>query len=378
MLHWETFDQLIRDSLNKILGVSLNNSAWLQAQLPITRGGLGMRSASNHASVAFLASWTNSVPLILQMIPSLELSPLSTVGALEHLSKVLEVEDAVSLESVDGISQKELSLRVDDKLYNELIEAAETVRDKARLASVELPHAGDWLYVVPSPALGLQLRPPEFRVSVLYRLGMPIFQAGGACVACDRPSDVFGDHAVGCASQGERIARHNHLRDALYHTAVSAHLAPIREDRALLPRIHNQARPADVMLPHYAGGLHLALDISVVSSLQAQLVDRAATEPGHALQHRFNEKWRKYGEACQTEGIVFQPMPVEVLGGLHEASVSIVKRLGQSLARAGGQDDAEVVKHLFGRLSILLMKGNSQLILSRCINPIDPHINGYL
>ena len=140
---------------------------------------------------------------------------------------------------------------------------------------------------------------------------------------------------MGCAARGERIARHNHLRDALYSTAASAHLAPLREERALIPG--EAGRPADVMLPHYEAGRHLLLDVTVVSSLQAGLVDRAAELPGHALQHRHAEKWRKYGEACQAEGMIFRAMTLEVLGGMHEATVSTVKRLGQSLARAGGQ-----------------------------------------
>ena len=55
------------------------------------------------------------------------------------------------------------------KLWDE----CESTREKARLNSVSLPHAGEWLQVVPSPSLGLQLWPAEFRTSVLYRLGMP-------------------------------------------------------------------------------------------------------------------------------------------------------------------------------------------------------------
>ena len=54
---------------------------------------------------------------------------------------------------------------------------------KARLASLSLPHSGDWLNVVPCPALGLHMRGVEFRVAILYRLGMPVFMTGGLCVA---------------------------------------------------------------------------------------------------------------------------------------------------------------------------------------------------
>jgi hypothetical protein len=69
------------------------------------------------------------------------------------------------------------------------------VREKARLTSVGLPHAGDWLNVIPSPTLGLHMRAAEFVVSVKYRLGVPVFPKAGQCPACNHHSDVLGDHA---------------------------------------------------------------------------------------------------------------------------------------------------------------------------------------
>ena len=86
----------------------------------------------------------------------------------------------------------------------------------------------------------------------------------------------------------------------------------------------------------------------------------------------------KYGPACKSEGIVFQPLPIEVLGGFHEASEQVVVRLGQALARTAGQEESEVVKHLFGRLSILLQRGNCQLILNRMPNYRTPETDGVL
>ena len=136
-------------------------------------------------------------------------------------------------------------------------------------------------------------------------------------------------------------------------------------------------RPADVLVPHFAvGGRHMAIDVCVVSSLQAQLVERASTDPCHALNYRYQQKWAKYGEACSGEGISFQPLPFEVLGGIHDAASKVISKLGQALARSSGQDESETTKHLFGRLSVLLMRGNSTLILSRGIKTSNPHIDG--
>ena len=76
-----------------------------------------------------------------------------------------------------------------------------------------------------------------------------------------------------------------------------------------------------------------------VSSLQSAFINCAAEEPGHALQSRYAQKWDKYGPKCEAEGMVFQPLPLEVLGGWHETGASLVKQIGQALARSSGQEE---------------------------------------
>ena len=124
-------------------------------------------------------------------------------------------EEGLTTDQVAGDRQKALSFRVDDCKKQKLLSSLTKIRDKARMGSLGMPHAGDWLNVVPSPILGLHLRPSEFRYSCLYLLGAPFFQEEGPCTACQAPSDRFGDHAISFGVAGERIARHNHLRDAL-------------------------------------------------------------------------------------------------------------------------------------------------------------------
>ena len=75
--------------------------------------------------------------------------------------------------------------------------------------------------------------------------------------------------------------------------------------------------------------------------MQSQLVDKAAEEAGSALAHRYQQKQSKYGEACLAEGIVFTPVVFEVLGGLKDVSISVVKKLQLALAHTVGQDTGE-------------------------------------
>jgi hypothetical protein len=274
--------------------------------------------------------------------------------------------EAATVEELDGMTQKALSIKIDAHKQRQLTEHLERegdVRDLARMASLRLPHAGDWLNALPSPALGLHLRPQEFVAAARLRLGAPVFAAAGPCPACLVHSDAEGDHALCCAYQGERIARHNHLRDALYRTAVGAALGPTREGRFLLPG--NDRRPADLFLPNWTGGRDSALDVTVTHPLRPTVVERAAAEPGYAAEAAFKRKMADSAEDCLREGIVFLPLAVESLGGWHPVAIQQGDKLASALARHTGEEERVANRHFWQRMSVLLQKGNTALILNR-------------
>ena len=198
-----------------------------------------------------------------------------------------------------GLTQRQMSLKVDQQGQKQLLEGIgeDGDRERARLASLGLQHAGDWLNTAPLKALGLHLRGAEFTLVVKYRLGLPVFDTAGPCPACLRQSDVFGDHALCCGSGGERISRHNALRDALYETAVAAGLGPTKEGRFLLPG--NDRRPADILVPHWSSGKDAAMDVTVVMPLKQAILTGSATTPGFALDYAFAIKVRGAEEECR-------------------------------------------------------------------------------
>ena len=102
---------------------------------------------------------------------------------------------------------------------------------------------------------------------------------------------------MSCGTGGERISRHNHLRDALHEMAVSAGLAPTKEGRFLLPG--DNKRPADVFIPFWDGGRDAALGVTVVNPLQAATVGGAATTPGFALTYAHNRNMQGAAEDCR-------------------------------------------------------------------------------
>ena len=128
-----------------------SNVAWKQAQLSLSRGGLGLRSLSHHAPAAFIASvcfsglGSDSHAHLLQAIEmfSASVHPLDTI----HISSILEKFH----------SQKTLSSTLNNHimhLFNVLLDSL-SIADRARLLSASSPHASSWLTVIPSEGQGL-------------------------------------------------------------------------------------------------------------------------------------------------------------------------------------------------------------------------------
>ena len=127
-------------------------------------------------------------------------------------------------------------------------------RSRALALSTSLSHAGDWLNVLPSPSLGLTLHSQDFRFCLDYWLGLKLLSGRMNCAICNKPNaaDSLGDHQIGCGGNGDRIHRHDALRDALFSAAQSAALGPRKETPALIAG--SCSHPADIFLPNWCGG----------------------------------------------------------------------------------------------------------------------------
>ena len=112
--------------------------------------------------------------------------------------------------------------------------------------------------------------------------------------------------------------------------------------------------------------------------MQQELVEAAATTAGYSLTYAYNWKVSRggVGAACQREGIVFLPLPVETLGGWHDTAVQQIKKLAAALSRQTGEESSVTTSHLYQTLSIHLMKGNSALLRNRIPNLPESHIDG--
>ena len=280
------------------------------------------------------------------------------------------------MEEVTILTQREISVLVDTAAASHLLEETVVERDLARLRCLKREGAGDWLCALPSKALGLHLRRSEFVAAGRYRLGLPVFSLEAECPMprCRMVSDRYGDHAISCGIGGERIARHNHVRDALVQSAVQAGLGPTREPDGLLPG--SDDRPADLLIPFWSGGRDTAIDFTVVNPLQAALVKKTAQDGGSAVEHAHRGKIRKYGERCAAEGLVFVPLAVDTLGGWHPSALAILAMLGRQVASNTGREGQEGVRHLRQRIAVLLVRDNVAMLCARTPSFVPPEVDG--
>ena len=118
------------------------------------------------------------------------------------------------------------------------------------------------------------------------------------------------------------------------------------------------------------------MDVTVVTPLQAATVAEAAIwfctllclpeEGAEATDCR-----------CRRKGIAFLPLVVESLEGWHTAAEAEVKKLGVVLARQTGQEEGEVLRHLWGRLGLLLQRGNAAILGNRLPTHPHPAVDGF-
>ena len=74
----------------------------------------------------------------------------------------------------------------------------------------------------------------------------------------------------------------------------------------------------------------MAFDISVISPTQEALLLRAADTTAIAIDARKASKYRVYFEQCQAQGVFFQPLVVESLGGWDPIAATFLKNLRPS------------------------------------------------
>ena len=99
----------------------------------------------------------------------------------------------------------------------------------------------------------------------------------------------------------------------------------------------------NVCLPTWRRGQSAAVDVSVISTMQQQTMNRVANSPGYALQVGEERKINAHAESCHSRDILFVPLVVETIGGWSDEAIKTISHIGHLQGQILGSSPVEVI-----------------------------------
>ena len=345
------YDSTMKSTLATVLNTHLDDIAWQQASLPISAGGLGVRSAVKLSASAFLASVHGADALVSRILMGSSLlsdDPLVTRAC--QLWEGLAGANVSLAPSGSRCLQKSWDAPVVKASYEALLASAPDNYSKARLNAVSSPHAGDWLKVIPSSKLGLRLDNEGVRIAVGLRLGTNLC-APFTCV-CGHQVDARGSHGLSCVKSAGRQLRHSLVNGEVLTAFSRAGIPARKEPTGLIPA--SSLRPDGATIIPWFQGRCLAWDVTCPDTLAASHLASSANLSGSAAEHATALKNQKYAQLKHTHQFV--PIAMETLGTINADGLSLLNSLGGRCI-ASTSDPRERM-FLFQRLSMAVQRGN--------------------
>jgi len=356
------FDALLRSGTNLITNSNLSDIQWIQASLPVSAGGLGIRRVTALAPSAFLASAACTHDL-QALILSGSNTPADTsliaaqiTWSSAHNQPFPTLPAALKQAAWDKPSVTADAARV-------LADATNPI-DKARIFACSAPHSGDWLHALPISNCGLRLDDEAIRIAVGLRLGTNLCQSH-AC-PCGAQVDARGIHGLSCRKSAGRLARHHHINDLIYRALVRAGVPSTKEPSGLLRS--DGKRPDGLTLIPWQCGKSLTWDVTVADTLAASHLPSTSLAAAGAAELAASKKETKYASLSQSH--IFVPIACETLGPFSRAATTFLKELGRRLSSVSG--DPRETSFFFQRISIAIQRFNCVCFKGSFIQSPDP------
>jgi hypothetical protein len=351
------YDAVIRSTLELIMNVTLSDSAWEQATLPVANGGIGVRRATDIALPAFLSSVAGAHALIVQLLP-LSLRSVSGTNDATFAAAISEWEVRTSSATVQQpfpTSQTLWDASLVEAQEEKVSAAANDQTEKTRLIAAAAPHSGAFLHARPCVSLGTRLDNSSLRIAVALWLGAPVCLPH-TCV-CEATVDSFGRHGLSCRKSAGRLSRHSAVNELIKRALMSAEIPSRLEPTSLAQ--HHDRRPDGMSLTPWTHGRCLAWDFTCPDTLAPSHLNVAVSGPGAVANEAEVKKRAKYAFLSTT--FHFVPIAAETLGSLGEEAASFIHELGRRITSVTGEWRA--TEFLLQRLSVAIQRGNAASVL---------------
>ena len=353
------YDNKLKEVLQSILNVTLEDDAWLQSSLPVTSGGLGIRLASDLALPTFLSSAYGAEKGMATLLPDIikeEQYDLRQEAEITWKETVTNNngEPTTAVPSTRSI-QSSWDKPMFELKHSQLLNSQTNIADKARLLAVSSEHSSDWLNALPVPALGLKLDNPSIRMACGLRLGTPLCHPH-TC-QCGAQVDQFGRHGLSCKSAEGRHSRHSQVNDLIKRALGSAQTPAIREPPGLCR--HDQKRPDGLTLLTWSQGRSLVWDYTCSDTLAPSHLPSTSQEAGKSALQAEKRKLSRY-EGLATSGYIVLPVANATLGSWAPMGLKFIKEVGSRIAETTGEKRS--TSYLFQAIGIATQRGNSASI----------------
>ena len=356
-------DSIIRNGLQLLLNVHIDEPTWLQASLPVSRAGIGIRSTQSLAIPAFLASTSSTSELVSAILAKLPFVQDSV------RAEAVVIWSNLSGESIEPTSnlQRIWELPILEKQTSLLLQSATSLSSQARIRACMRKESGAWLNVLPSPPLGTLLDNDTLRISVCLRLGIGTKLCHPYTCQCGALVDEFGTHGLSCQKNAGRLSRHSAINDIIKRSCASVNVPAILEPSGMFR--DDRKRPDGLTLIPWSKGKCLLWDATCVDTLARSYLHSTSRVVGSAASGAESRKFKRYEQVASL--YTFCPFAVETLGPFGEEALKLVKELGRRIQESSGE--IRSTSFLIQRISVAIQRGNSASILATVPPSDDLH-----
>ena len=208
----------LRSLVGDITNTYVDDSAWIQASLPVCAGGLSIRSAVQLAPSAFLSSAAASLDLVHHILPPRFGSRVCHIW-MQLWSYGQRINLHLHLLVTYPITRR-LGIRVKWLLY---LRMTQMHSPEPALLAVSTKESGARLNALPITSLGLRMDDNTVRVAVSLRLGTTLCHSH-VCHRCGEEVNHLGTHGLSCVQSEGRYHRHAAVNDILHLALCAAHV----------------------------------------------------------------------------------------------------------------------------------------------------------
>ena len=128
---------------------------------------------------------------------------------------------------------------------------------------------------------------------------------------------------------------------------------------------NRHTRSADILVPNWFCSRPAALDFTVISPLNSNVIAEAGFTGGSAAASAEVRKHIENDPKCDELGWICVPLAVEAYGAWGIEAQRTISRLARRLCIKTNQTMSRVISNLYGRLNMSLIRANSRAMLSR-------------